>query len=97
MTATDEFDAFRLGAISILLASGTKAVSRERKEGLEAEKQELGHEKQRRATMQYTRGFPGSDTVSRKRPVITRQLFLKSWRAMSSLGRYFQNGRRGPF
>jgi hypothetical protein len=27
--------------------------------------------------------------------VITQLLFLKSWRAMSSLGRYFQNGRRG--
>jgi hypothetical protein len=29
------------------------------KEGLEAEKQELGHGKQRRATMQYTWGFLG--------------------------------------
>jgi hypothetical protein len=77
MTATDELDAFRLGAISILLASGTEAVSHERKEGLEAEKQELGHGKQRRATMQYTWGFPGPDTVSRKRPVITRRLFFK--------------------
>jgi hypothetical protein len=28
--------------------------------------------------------------------VITQSLFLKRWRAMSSLGRYFQNGRRGP-
>ena len=29
--------------------------------------------------------------------VITRSLFLKRGRATSSLGRYFQNGRRGPF
>jgi hypothetical protein len=78
MTATDELDAFRLGAISILLASGAEAVSHERKEGLDAEKQELGHGKQRRATMQYIWGFPRPDTVSRKRPVITRRLFLKA-------------------
>jgi hypothetical protein len=88
ITATDELDAFRLGTISILLASGTEAVSRECKEGLEAEKQELGHGKQRRATMQYTWGFPRPDTVSRKRPVITRRLFLKCWTAMSSLSCY---------
>jgi hypothetical protein len=31
MTASDELDAFRLGAISILLASGTEAVSHGRK------------------------------------------------------------------
>jgi hypothetical protein len=77
MTATGELDAFRLGAISILLASGAKEVSHRRKECLDAEKQELGHGKQRRATMQYIWGFPGPDTVSRKRPVITRRLFLK--------------------
>jgi hypothetical protein len=88
MTATDELDAFRLGAISILLASGAEAVSHERKEGLDAEKQELGHGKQRRATMQYIWGFPRPDTVSKKRPVITRQLFLKRWRATSSLSCY---------
>jgi hypothetical protein len=78
MTATDELDAFRLGAISILLASGAEAVSHERKEGLDAEKQELGHGKQRRATMQYIWGFPRPDTVFRKRPVITRRLFLNT-------------------
>jgi hypothetical protein len=112
ITATNELDAFRLGAISILLTSGTEAVSHGRKESLDAEKQELGHRKQRCATMQYIWGFPGPDTVSRKHPVITRRLFLenvglpchhlaaipkKSWHAMSSLGRYFQNGRRSPF
>jgi hypothetical protein len=77
MTATDEHDAFRLGAISVLLASGAEAVSHERKESLDAEKQELGHEKQRRATMQYIWGFSRPDTVSKKRPVITQRLFLK--------------------
>jgi hypothetical protein len=84
MTATDELDAFRLGAISNL-----EAVSHERKEGLDAEKKELGHEKQRCATMQYIWGFPRPDTISKKCPVITRELFLKRWRAMSSLSYYF--------
>jgi hypothetical protein len=88
MTAADELDAFRLGAISILLASGAEAVSHERKEGLDTEKQELGHGKQRRATMQYIWDFPRPDTVSKKRSVITRRLFLKRWRAMSSLSCY---------
>jgi hypothetical protein len=37
MTAADELDAFRLGAISISLVSRTEAVSRERKESLDAE------------------------------------------------------------
>jgi hypothetical protein len=37
MTAADELDAFRLGAISISLASRTEAVSHERKESLDAE------------------------------------------------------------
>jgi hypothetical protein len=77
ITATNELDAFRLGAISILLTSGTEAVSHGRKESLDAEKQELGHRKQRRTTMQYVWGFPGPDTVSRKHPVITRRLFLE--------------------
>jgi hypothetical protein len=89
ITATDELDAFRLGAISILLASRTEAVSHGRKESLDAEKKELGHRKQRRATMQYIWGFPGPDTVSRKHPVITRRLFLENaGPAMSSLSRY---------
>jgi hypothetical protein len=78
ITATDELDAFRLGAISILLAGGTEAISHGRKESLDAEKQELGHRKQRRATMKYIWGFPGLDTVSRKHPVITRWLFLEN-------------------
>jgi hypothetical protein len=78
MTAADELDAFCLGAISISLASGTEAVSHERKESLDAEKQELGHGKRRRATMQCIWGFSRPDTVSKKRPVITRQLFLKT-------------------
>jgi hypothetical protein len=62
MTAANELDAFRLGAISISLASRTEVVSHERKESLDAEKQELGHGKRRRATMQTcsTYGvFPG--------------------------------------
>jgi hypothetical protein len=78
MTTANELDAFRLGAISISLASGTEAVSHERKESLDAEKQELGHGKRRRATMQYIWGFSMPDIVSKKRPVITRRLFLKT-------------------
>jgi hypothetical protein len=55
-------------------------------------KAKLGHRMQRHATVQYIWGFPGPDAISKKRPVITQLLFLKRWRAMSSLGRYFQNG-----
>jgi hypothetical protein len=68
ITATDELDAFRLGAISILLASGAEAVSHESKEGLDAEKQELGHGKQRRAMAQCIRGFPRAGRRSQKAP-----------------------------
>jgi hypothetical protein len=46
MTAADELDVFRLGAISISLVGGAEAISSKRKEILNAEKQELGHEKQ---------------------------------------------------
>jgi hypothetical protein len=59
-------------------------------------KAKLGHRMQRRATVQYIWGFPGPDTISKKRPVITHLLFLKRWSAMSSLDHYFQNGRCGP-
>jgi hypothetical protein len=59
-------------------------------------KAKIGHRMQRHATTQYIWGFPEPDAISKKRPVITQLLFLKRWRAMSSLGRYFQNGRRGP-
>jgi hypothetical protein len=62
----------------------------------ECRKAKLGHRMQRHATVQYIWGFPRPDAISKKRPVITQLLFLKRWRAMSSLGRYFQNGRRGP-
>jgi hypothetical protein len=59
MTATDELEAFCLGAISTLLASGAEAELQESREGLDAEKQELEHGMRRRATMQYIWGFPG--------------------------------------
>jgi hypothetical protein len=59
-------------------------------------KAKLGHRMQRHATVQYIWGFSGPDAISKKCPVITHLLFLKRWRAMSSLGRYFQNGRRDP-
>jgi hypothetical protein len=57
MTATDELEAFRLGAISTSPASGAEAESQKGKEGLDAGKQELGHKMWRRATMQYMWGF----------------------------------------
>jgi hypothetical protein len=58
---------------------------------------------QRHATVQYIWGFPEPNAISKKAPshhpavtsktlachVITRRLFLKRWRAMSSLGCYF--------
>jgi hypothetical protein len=59
------------------------------REDLEAGKQELGRGKQRRLKAQYLWDIPESDTVSKKRPVSTRQLLLKHWRAMSSPGGYF--------
>jgi hypothetical protein len=96
MIATDELEAFRLGAISTSLASRAEAILQESRESLNAKKQKLGHEAWRRATVQYIWGFPGPDAVSKKCLVITQPLFLKRWRAMSSLNRYLQNGRRGP-
>jgi hypothetical protein len=89
MIATDELEAFRLGAISTSLASGAEAVLQESRESLDAKKQKLGHRAWRQATVQYIWGFPGPDAVSKKCPVITQPLFLKRWRAMSSLSHYF--------
>jgi hypothetical protein len=99
MIATDELEAFRLGAISTLLASGAKAILQESKEGLDAEKKKLGHRTRSRATVQHIWGFPGPGATSKMLAchVITRPLFLKRGRVTSSLGRYFQNGRSGPF
>jgi hypothetical protein len=56
----------------------------------------LGLRTQRHATVQYICGFSRPGAISKKCPVITQLLFLKRWRAMSSLGHYFQNSRRGP-
>jgi hypothetical protein len=89
MIATDELEAFRLGAISTSLASGAEAILQESRESLDAEKQKLGHGAWRRATVQYIWGFPGPEAISKKCPVITQPLFLKCWHAMSSPSRYF--------
>jgi hypothetical protein len=99
MNAMDELEAFRLGAISTLLTSGAEAILQKNREGLDAEKQKLGHGMRRRATVQYIWGFPRPGATSKTLAchVITRLLFLKRGRATSSLGCYFQNGRRGPF
>jgi hypothetical protein len=51
MIATDELEAFRLGAISTSLASGAEAILQESRESLDAEKQKLGHIAWRRATL----------------------------------------------
>jgi hypothetical protein len=73
------------------------------RECLEAGKQELGHGKQRRPKAQYIWGFSRVGYRFQKAPshhpavisktlachVITRRLFLKRWRAMSSPGGYF--------
>jgi hypothetical protein len=91
MIATDELEAFRLGAISTLLASGAEAILQESREGLDAEKQKLGHGTRRRATVQYIWGFlgPGATFKTLACHVITRPLFLKREHATSSPGRYF--------
>jgi hypothetical protein len=99
MIATDELEAFRLGAISTLLASGAEAILQESREGQDAEKQKLGHGTRRRAAVQYIWGFlePGATSETLACHVITRPLFLKRGHATSSLGRYFQNNRRSSF
>ena len=53
ITAADELEAFRLGAISIPPANRTGAELQNDREDLEAGKQELGHGKQRRLKAQY--------------------------------------------
>jgi hypothetical protein len=90
MIATDELEAFRLGAISTLLASGAEAILQESRESLDAEKQKLGHGTRRRATVQYIWGFPGPGATSKTLAchVVARLLFLKRGHAMSSPGRY---------
>jgi hypothetical protein len=89
ITAADELEAFRLGAISTPTVNRAGAELQKDREDLEAGKQELGHGKQRRLKAQYIWDIPGSDTVSKKRPVITRRLLLKHRHAMSSPGGYF--------
>jgi hypothetical protein len=61
------------------------------REDSEARKQELGHGKQRRLKAHHLWDIPEPDTVSKKRPVSTRRLLPKHWRATSSHGSYFQN------
>jgi hypothetical protein len=85
----DELEAFRLGAISTPPANRAGAELQKGREDLEAGKQELGHGKQRRLKAQYIWDFTGSDTVSKKCPVITLRLLLKHRRAMSSPDGYF--------
>jgi hypothetical protein len=77
-----------LGAISTPPANRAGDELQKDREDLVAGKQELGHIKQRRLKAQYIWDLPGSDTVSKKRPIITRQLLLKHRRAMSSPGGY---------
>jgi hypothetical protein len=89
MIAMDELEAFRLGAISTLLANGAETILHESRENLDAKKQKLGHRAGRRATAQYIWDFPEPDVISKKCPLITQPLFLKRWRAMSSPSRYF--------
>jgi hypothetical protein len=89
ITAADELEAFCLGAISTPTVNRAGAELQKDREDLETGKQELGHGKQRRLKAQYIWDIPGSDTVSKKRPVITRRLLLKHRRAMSSPGGYF--------
>jgi hypothetical protein len=110
ITAADELEAFRLGAISTPLANRTGDKFQKDRKDLKAGKQELGREKQRRLKAQHLWDIPESDTVSKKRPVtrqlllktpachvITRRLLLKHQYATSSLGYCPQSGQRSPF
>ena len=65
ITAADELEAFRLGAISTPPANRAGAELQKDREDLEAGKQELGHGKQRRLKAQYIWDIPESDTVSK--------------------------------
>jgi hypothetical protein len=96
ITAADELEAFRLGAISIPPANRTGAEFQKDRKDLKAGKQELGRGKQRRLKARHLWDIPESDTVSKKRPV-TRQLLLKHQYATSSLGYCPQSGQRSPF
>jgi hypothetical protein len=53
MTAADELEAFRLGAISTSPASRAEAELQIGREDLDAGKQELGHGMWRRGTVQH--------------------------------------------
>jgi hypothetical protein len=103
ITAVDELEAFRLGAISTPPASRAGAELQKGREGLEAGKQELGHGKQRRPKAQYIWGFSRVGYHFQKAPshhpaviyktlachIITRRLLLKHRHAMSSPDSYF--------
>jgi hypothetical protein len=89
MIATEELEAFRLGAISTSLAGEAEAILQESRESMNAEKQKLGHGAWKHATVQYIWSFPGPDVISKKCPVITQPLFLKRWHAKSSPIRCF--------
>jgi hypothetical protein len=62
ITAADQLEAFRLGAISTLLANRARA---ELQRGSRGRKARIGHGKQRRLKAQYLWDIPESDSVSK--------------------------------
>jgi hypothetical protein len=108
ITAADELEAFRLGAISTPLAnrSGAKLQrgSRSRKARTRARKGEaaesavlMGYSRVRYCFQKAPSQHPAVTSKTPVCHVITRRLLLKHRYATSSLGYYPQSGRRSPF
>jgi hypothetical protein len=88
ITATDELEAFLLGAISILPAS---RVGGELQRGFGSKKARTRARKAKAAKSAALIGYSRARYRFKKRPVSTRRLFPKHRRATSSPGSYFQN------
>jgi hypothetical protein len=88
ITAADELEAFRLGAISILLADGARA---ELQRGFGGRKARTRARKAEAAKSAVLMGYSRARYRFKKRPVSTRQLPPKHQCATLSLGSYLQN------
>jgi hypothetical protein len=86
ITASDELEAFLLGAISTLLANGAGV---ELQRGSGGRKARTRARKAEAAESAVHMGYSRVRYRFQKRPVSTRQLLLKHQRAMLSPGSYF--------
>jgi hypothetical protein len=108
ITVVEELEAFRLGAISTLLANragaelqrgsrGRKARTRARKAEAAENAVHMGYSRIRYRFQKVPSHHPAVTSKTPACHVITRRLLLKHWYAASSLGYYPQSGRRSPF